>query len=111
MEICTLDEPLCIQITHDSIVIYNSLNLLRIKYRGLSIVLWLDFINDNIIFIFVNVKIVGHNNANLTIQCDAMLSSSRNTFLKLPKTISSQKLFDYDCITLYLRSEYFKVFS
>ena len=29
-----------------------------------------------------------------------MLSSSRYTMLKLSKTTSPQKLFDYDCITL-----------
>ena len=30
-----------------------------------------------------------------------MLSSSLDALLKLPKMISPQKLFDYDCVTLY----------
>ena len=30
-----------------------------------------------------------------------MLSSSLDTLLKLSKTTSPQKLFDYDCMTLY----------
>ena len=31
-----------------------------------------------------------------------MLSSSRDILLKLSETLSPQKLFDYDCVTLYL---------
>ena len=30
-----------------------------------------------------------------------MLSSSLDTVLKVSKTTSPQKLFDYDCVTLY----------
>ena len=30
-----------------------------------------------------------------------MLSSSQDTLLKVSKTTSPQKLFDYDCVTLY----------
>ena len=33
-----------------------------------------------------------------------MLSASRDALLKLSKTTSPQKLFDYDCMTLYNKS-------
>ena len=42
-----------------------------------------------------------------------MLSSSLDTLLKVAKTTSPQKLFDYDCVTLYvtIKKTFFKYFT
>ena len=62
------------------------------------------------------MKIKNHHNKNPNILafdvfglkfCLALYTSALYTMLKLPKTTSPNKLFDYDCVTLYFEHDLF----